>query len=113
MSDPKQDKKTWTVVTPEHADVHTTTNAPDALRTYVRQLSLIRPESVHQVWASHRHRIEKARKKDNVLLIWAAWGFAVPSVAITVALIFLAWMVSGPIKAGVLAALVLIGWWLV
>lgn len=92
-------------------DVHVTTSMPDALQLYARQLIVARPASLQHVIGSHRHRIELARKKDQVVLLWLAWAFAVPSVAVVATLLFLAWMLSGPIKAAVLAVTLLAGWW--
>jgi hypothetical protein len=92
------------------ADVHVISSMPNALKVYAQQVIVRRPASLQNVINANRSRIELAKKKDQVALVCLAWGFAVPSVALVATLLFLAWMVSGPIKAAVLAAALFLTW---
>lgn len=92
------------------AQVHVTHSLPNALQVYASQVAAREPDSLHTLIASHRSRIALAKKKEQVILHAAAVAFAVPSIALVALLLLLVWMLSGPIKAAILAAIIFLIW---
>lgn len=117
MDEQQKRKRTWTVVEQPVADVHTTTSMPGALRLYAKQVAVVRPPSLVQVVNAHRERtqkcwmrVERYKKDEQVLLEFLSrgvhglsLGFMGVSISLVAVLVFLAWMVSGPVKASILA----------